>query len=232
MGEPTKKIREPKLEATKKIEFNLPNEIWCGIFSYLDKKSLKNITNTCKLWFGMIRGNEKFSGYVKMKFTNLEDMSTKITDSEWLKERWPSMKILEVSLGSQFMVAQHKKLFPNMTKTMNLKPLLYLGCKRREALIFHSSNVTMKIEDMIKNFKFEKFPIIMKTQCHTSSWRTDCPRTWRNRKRKRQSINVSEPTALWWYSMIIYIRGAVVGENGKTVVIPTFCAAPPNSHVL
>ena len=163
-----------------------------------------------------------------MKFNNLEDMSTKITDSECLKERWPSLKILEVFFGSQHMVAQHKRLFPKMTKIMNLKPLLYLGCKRREGLIIHSSNVTMQIQDMIKNFKFEKFPIIMKTQCHSS----DCSRHWRNRKRKRQSINLSEPTALWCYSMIIYIRGAVVSANGKTVIIPTFCGAPPNSHVL
>ena len=131
MGEPTKKIREPKLEATKKIEFNLPNEIWCGIFSYLDKKSLKNVTNTCKLWFGMIRDNEKFSGYVKMKFTNLEDMSTKITDSAWLRERWPSMGVLEVSFGSQCMVSHYEKLFPEMTKIMKLEPLRFNEDERR-----------------------------------------------------------------------------------------------------
>ena len=111
----------------------------------------------------------------------------------------------------------------------------------------------MKIQDMIKNFKFEKFPILMKTQRH-SSWRADSLRDWRNRKRKRQSINASEATALWCYSMIINIRGAVVcktgktgatgetsktsesdetgetgeiGETSKTVVFSRLCPAPP-----
>ena len=123
MGEPTKKIREPKLEASKEFECNLPNEIWCGIFSYLDKKSLNNVTNTCKLWFGMIRDNEKFSGYVKMKFTTLEDMSTKITDSKWLRERWPSIGVLEVSLGNQYLIPHYEKLAPQMTRIMKLEPL-------------------------------------------------------------------------------------------------------------
>ena len=123
MGEPAKEITEPKLEASKEFEGNLPNEIWCGIFSYLDKKSLKNVTITCKPWFGIIRGNEKFNVHVKMKFTNLEDMSTKITDSKWLRERWPSMRVLEVSFGSQCMVSHYEKLFPEMTKIMKLEPL-------------------------------------------------------------------------------------------------------------
>ena len=232
------------------FESNLPSEVWCEIFSYLDKKFLKKVSSTCKLWFGIMRGNERFSGHIKMKFTNLEDMSTKITDSEWLRERWPAIKVLKVSLGSQFMVAQHKKLFPNMTKIMKLNPL-DLGCKRRKELIFHSNNVTIKIEDVIKKFKFEKFHILMRTQCH-SSWRADCPR---NRKRRRQSNNVGaaayksgfskEPAALWCYSMIICIKGTFVIKTEKTVVSPKettvgwrypsslvsprYCFAPPNS---
>ena len=71
----------------------------------------------------MIRDNEKFSGYVKMKFANLEDMSTKIADSKWLRERWPSMRVLEVSLGNQCLVAHYEKLAPQMTKIMKLEPL-------------------------------------------------------------------------------------------------------------
>ena len=70
----------------------------------------------------------------------------------------------------------------------------------------------MKIQDVIKKFKLEKFPILMKSQRH-SSWKVDSLRDWRNRKRKRQSINASEATALYCYSMIINIRGAVVGET-------------------
>ena len=215
---------ESKLEASKELECNLPNEIWCGIFSYLDKKSLKNVTITCKLWFGIIRGNEKFNVHVKMKFTNLEDMLTKITDSEWLRERWPSMRVLEISLGDQCLAAHHKKNLPKMTKNIKLEPLhfnegeratgrmaprrppqsgrttnplLHLDWIRRKALIFYSNNVTMDIQDVIKKFKFEKFPILMKTQRH-SSWRADCLRNGRNSKNSSDGDG-----ALWCYSMII-----------------------------
>ena len=249
MGEPTKKIMESTLEVSKELECNLPNEIWCGIFSYLDKKSLKNVTITCKLWFGIIRGNEKFNVHVKMKFINLEDMSTKITDLECLRERWPSMRVLEVSLGNLCLVAHYQKLFPEMTKIMKLEPLrfnederrtgwmaplpppqygrtrtslLHLEWRRRKALIFYSNNVTMNIQDVIKKFKLEKFPILMKTQRH-SSWRADCLRNGRNSKRKKHKSSANsrfahrqtsavayssdgvskESTALWCYSMII-----------------------------
>ena len=125
MDETTAKIMESKLEASKLFECNLPNEIWCEVFSYLDEKSLKNITTTCKLWFGIIRGVEKFSGHVKMKFTDLEDLFKEIKDSEWLMERWPSMTVLEVSLGN-LKVRHHKKLY-EMTKLFKLTPLGFRG---------------------------------------------------------------------------------------------------------
>ena len=114
---------ESKLKASKVFECNLPNEIWCEVFSYLDKKSLKNVTTTCKLWFGIIRGVEKFSGHVKMKFTDLKDLFKEIKNSERLMERWPSMTVLEVSLGNQFVVARHHKQLYKMTKLMELIPL-------------------------------------------------------------------------------------------------------------
>ena len=58
-----------------------------------------------------------------MKFTNLEDMSTKITDSKWLRERWPSIGVLEVSLGNQYLIPHYEKLAPQMTRIMKLEPL-------------------------------------------------------------------------------------------------------------
>ena len=128
MGETIVKKMESKLEPSKVFDFNLPNEIWCEIFSYLEEKSLKNVTATCKLWFEMIRGNEKFSGYVKMNFTDLKDLSKTVTASEWLRERWPSMRILEVSLGNQFVPW---KLLYEMTKLMELAPLLHNHHKYR-----------------------------------------------------------------------------------------------------
>ena len=128
MDETTVKTMESKLEASKLFECNLPNEIWCEVFSYLDEKSLKNITTTCKLWFGIIRGVEKFSGHVKMKFTDLEDLFKETRNSKWLMERWPSMTVLEVSLGN--LKARHYKKLYEMTKLMKLKQPLGL-CRNR-----------------------------------------------------------------------------------------------------
>ena len=207
---------EYELEASKVFECTLPNETWCDIFSYLDKKSLKNVTTTCKLWFRIIRSNEKFSGCIKMKFTDLKDMAAKITDSEWLKERWPSIKVLKVSLGNQFLVGRQKKLFPKMTKVIKRIPL-ELGCKRRKALIFRSSKVTMNIQDVIKKFKFEKFAIGYScVGIYGDNWGLSWQKNWRNSKRRRQynkhssrveickvANNSENPKALWLYSMII-----------------------------
>ena len=146
MGETTMNKMESKLEASKAFDCNLPNEIWCEIFSYLDQKSLKNVTATCKLWFGRIRGNEKFSGHVKMKFTDLKDLSKTVTDSEWLRKRWPSMRVLEISPGNQFVPW---KLLYKMTRFMELVPL-HLECGK--ALIFHSSPMTLQVRHRSRFF--------------------------------------------------------------------------------
>ena len=186
-----------EFEASKVFECNLPNEIWCDIFSYLDKKSLKNVTTTCKLWFGIIRGNDKFSRHINMKFTDLKDMATKITDSEWLRERWPSMKVLEVSLENQFLVGRHKILFPKMTKVMKLIPF-DVRCKRRKALVFHSCKVVMNIQDVIKKFKFEKFAIrINVVGVHGDNWGLFLRKNRRNSKRRRQSITTNRQSKVW-----------------------------------
>ena len=155
MVETTTKKMESELEAYKVFDFNLPNEICCEIFMYLDKKSLKNVSATCKLWFEIIRGNEKFSGHVKMKFTDLKDLSKTVTDSDWLRERWPSMRVLEVSLGNQFVPW---KLLYRLTKLMELVPL-DLGQKRKKidlpcgkALVFRSSHMTLKVRHRSRFF--------------------------------------------------------------------------------
>ena len=62
----------------------LPNEIWCYIFSYLDEKSLKTIASICKLFFEIVRGNEKLSGCIILKSVPLNDLAIKIKNSEWI----------------------------------------------------------------------------------------------------------------------------------------------------
>ena len=78
--------------------FMLPNEIWCYIFSYLDEKSLKTIASICKLFFEIVRGNEKLSGCIILKSVMLNDLAMKIKNSEWIWERWPSLKTLKIPI--------------------------------------------------------------------------------------------------------------------------------------
>ena len=76
----------------------LPNEIWCHIFLYLDEKSLRTIASICKLFFELVRGNEKLSGCIILKSVPLNDLAIKIKNSEWIWERWPSLKTLKIPI--------------------------------------------------------------------------------------------------------------------------------------
>ena len=82
-------------ESTDMVDFNLPNETWCMIFSYLPFKSKKNATATCKLWFRLIRGNEKFSGYILISWHNMEKAIDKL-QWNWNWNNWPALKTLEL----------------------------------------------------------------------------------------------------------------------------------------
>ena len=74
--------------------FNLPNEIWCKIFSYLPFEPKKNATATCKLWFRLIREDPKISGYILISCYNMEEA---LKTSEWHWSNWPALKTLELS---------------------------------------------------------------------------------------------------------------------------------------
>ena len=76
----------------------LPNEIWCHIFLYLDEKSLRTIASICKLFFELVRGNEKLSGCIILKSVMLKDLAIKIKNSEWIWDRWPSLKTLKIPI--------------------------------------------------------------------------------------------------------------------------------------
>ena len=82
-----------------RIEFNmenLPNEIWCNVFSRLDEKSVRRATLTCKSWFGLIRNDPNCSRHICLKDHSLKEFLTKIEKSEWIWERWPALKTLEL----------------------------------------------------------------------------------------------------------------------------------------
>ena len=80
----------------------LPSEIWCHILSYLDEKSLRTIASTCKLFFELVRGNEKLSGCIILKSVTLKDLATNIKNSEWIWDRWPSLKTLKIPLQFEY----------------------------------------------------------------------------------------------------------------------------------
>ena len=74
---------------------SFPNEIWCAIFSYLDKKSLCCATLTCKNWFLLIRTDPKLSSQIILKNLGLEKFYEKVENSTWKWERWPVLKTIE-----------------------------------------------------------------------------------------------------------------------------------------
>ena len=87
-----------KVISSSSTIFNLPIEVLCTIFSYLDRKSMKNATATCQFWFEIIRSDKKLSKYIrfgKYGLKTLNDLQTKIDQSEWIWERWPCLKIIE-----------------------------------------------------------------------------------------------------------------------------------------
>ena len=94
---------------------SLPNEVWCIIFSYLDKKSLRNLTATCTYWFELIRNNSKFSGHICLPNDHLLELKRKIDDSQWIWTRWPVLQTLE--FGRCFLREEFRGFYSNESYT-------------------------------------------------------------------------------------------------------------------
>ena len=86
------KQKRQKLDKT--VLPNLPQEVWCIIFSYLLKESRKNATSTCKLWFEIIRGDSRFSGKITIPWNEIQN-------SSFDGDNWPSLKTIAIS-GTSF----------------------------------------------------------------------------------------------------------------------------------
>ena len=117
-----------------RIEFNmenLPNEIWCSVFSHLDEKSVRSALLTCKSWFELIRNDPNFSSHICLKDHSLKELLTKIEKSEWNWERWPALKILELELdmskaaGFEYRLKCPKQAM-DLKKQINFKECLSL----------------------------------------------------------------------------------------------------------
>ena len=76
----------------------LPVEVWCQIFPYMDEASIRNASATCKLFFEIVRGSEKFSGHVKFRQIDLSQLVMKIKSEDWTWQRWPCLKTLEIPI--------------------------------------------------------------------------------------------------------------------------------------
>ena len=105
---------------TEKGDFNLPHEIWCMIFSYLPFKSKKNATATCKLWFRLIRGNQKFSGYILISWHTMEKAIDKL-QWNWDWNNWPALKTLELKSHPLAIVGDSRETIQCAIEKLSLK---------------------------------------------------------------------------------------------------------------
>ena len=97
-------------------DFNLPNEIWCKIFTYLPLEPKKNATATCKLWFSLIRQDPKLSGHILISWHNME---TALETLHWNWSNWPALKTLE--LTKLEFVAESRESIQNVIEKLSLK---------------------------------------------------------------------------------------------------------------
>ena len=88
---------------SRQDDIELPVEIWCKVFFYLDKKSKKKATLVCKRWFEIIRNDPRLSGILVFDFSSMEIPRIKDVKS---RDSWPELyKILsesKSSLGSSY----------------------------------------------------------------------------------------------------------------------------------
>ena len=91
---------------------NLPEEMWCLIFSYLPTESKKKATATCQLWFKIIRSDPKLSGHISVSLAGIQN-------ENWNWENWPSLRILEIDSKGLFWYrskTSFRKRMENMSK--------------------------------------------------------------------------------------------------------------------
>jgi hypothetical protein len=96
-------------------DINLPNEIWCMIFSYLPLEHKKNATATCKLWSRLIREDPNLSGHILISGYIL---GTALKTLQWNWSNWPALKTLELN---KFQLADSRGAIQNIIKTLSLR---------------------------------------------------------------------------------------------------------------
>ena len=99
-------------------DFNLPNEIWCKIFSYLPLAPKKNATVACKLWLRLIREDQNLSGYILISWYNMEKALEKL---QWNWSNWPVLKTLELKSLPLMFVEGSKEAVQKVIEKLSLK---------------------------------------------------------------------------------------------------------------
>ena len=99
-------------------DFNLPNEIWCMIFSYLPLAPKKNVTATCKLWSKLIRADSKMSGHIMISWYNME---TALETLQWNWNNWPALQTLELKFHPLTFVEISREAIQSAIEKLSLK---------------------------------------------------------------------------------------------------------------
>ena len=129
----------------------LPTEIWCQIFLFLDGKSRRSVAATCNQFFGIVRGNEKISGLLILKAITLKNLSEKIESEEWNWERWPCLKTLKIPLSTLKGVNPYRDQYLNSSTNTALEPLKLMKfeqCPSLERLLIFDCGLPIKIDTL------------------------------------------------------------------------------------
>ena len=124
----------------------LPREILCIIFSYLEQREWHSASETCKLWFELIRNDPNLSNQIFLKSVGLKKLQYKIEESEWIWNRWPVLKVLELRHPSTLKTDEPESLQEvlDLVKSINFQ-----GCSTLEKVVF---TVNFDLIDFFPNF--------------------------------------------------------------------------------
>ena len=139
--------KKPKLNhpVTQNDVGILPREILCIIFSYLEQTNLHSASETCKLWFKLTRNDPNLSNQIFLKSDGLKELQYKIEESEWIWNRWPVLKVLDLgTLSANIDEPESLQEVLDLVKLINFQ-----GCSTLEKVVF---SVNFDLKEFFPNF--------------------------------------------------------------------------------
>ena len=133
----------------------LPVEIWCKIFSYLDfETAQKTATLVCKSWFHMIRNDLMISGELALNSFQKMDIS----DINFVLSTWKNLQILRIyNKWHPNIELGWKNVFPKIDFEFNFKEIeASLSSSVKKVIIPvniipQNSGITVKEVDILNN---------------------------------------------------------------------------------